>query len=233
MARSCLCWAEAMMRVICVNVGPRYGPEWVHRLRGMVARNLKLPHEFCCLTDRQIDGVPCVQATSGLQGWWSKVELFRPGLFPGVNLYLDLDVIVTARIDDMVLKHRDLERVVAPDDFSYSLKTPKKGIGPDTQRLLGGPGTINSSVMIWRGNAGRKVWDEFDESVMEELHGDQNWITRCLWPDGLMLLRDGWVNSFKYHVQRGQKPAPVTVFHGNPKVDELPDFHPLRQAWIG
>ena len=219
------------MRVVCVKWGDKYSALWVQRLKGMVSRHLSIPHEFVCMTDNPVDGIDCIECAPDLPSWWSKVGLFRPGLLPGLNLYLDLDVVITASIDDMVKENDDAGYVRAPDDFSYSLIHPKVGLGESMQRLLGGVGTVNSSVMIWRDDAGQDVWDQFQAEKMSEVHGDQNWITQCLWPEKLHLLSEGWVCSYKYHVQRGEKTRPIVVFHGDPKVTGLPASHPLRQEW--
>ena len=117
----------------------------------------------------------------------------------------------------------DPERLWAPDDFSYSLVKPRRDIDPQTRRLLGGEGTINSSVMLWRDDCARAVWECFEHSVMDELHGDQNHITRVMWPDGLRLLPAGLVTSYKYgNFQR----SPLVVFHGDPKPAQV------REDWV-
>ena len=219
------------MRIICVNWGDKYSAEWVYRLRVMVHRNFgDRVADFVCMTDQPIEGVDCVPCVDGLPTWWAKIGLFEPGRFPGVNLYLDLDVVITDSIADLVDELQD-DKVLAPDDFSYSLVNKKQGLGPDMRRLLGGDGTINSSVMLWKDDAGRDVWNKFKPEKMDEVHGDQNWITQALWPDKLALLPSKWVCSYKYHVQRGVKAAPIVVFHGNPKVTDLSSNDSLRLAW--
>lgn len=217
------------LRVICVKWGNKYGPEWVYKLQGMVSRHLKVKHEFVCMTDKPIKDVECVPCPDDLPGWWAKVGLFEPGKFPGQNLYLDLDVVITRDIPTINCAPG---KITAPDDFSYSLIKPKTGIGSDMQRLLGGIGTINSSVMRWDDDAGSDVWDKFTPAKMSEVHGDQNWITQALWPEKLDLMREGVVCSYKYHVQRGVDPSPIVVFHGDPKVTQLSKSDPLRLAWV-
>lgn len=220
------------MRVICVKWGLKYGPEWVLRLRNMVAKQLPIPHQFVCVTDDPVEGVECIPFISDLPGWWSKVELFYPGRFDGDNLYLDLDVVLTGSIEKLArCLDGDRSRLWALDDFSYSLVNPRKGLGGDTRALLGGDGTINSSVMLWHGDRAKRVWTRFAPGVMQVLHGDQNWITQALWPDRINLIPPGIAGSFKYHVQRGQKDAPITVFHGHPKPCDLPRSDALRQTW--
>jgi len=41
----------ARVTVLCMKWGTKYGPEYVDRLYGMVARNLARPFRFVCLTD--------------------------------------------------------------------------------------------------------------------------------------------------------------------------------------
>lgn len=220
------------MQVACVKWGERYGSEWVLRLRNMVARHLSEPHEFLCFTDRPFDGVTCRALTSGLPTWWAKLELLRPGMFAGDVLYFDLDVVLSASVDRIVeLARTDVSKLWMRDDFSYSLRKPRKGLSADALEMLGGPGCCNSSVMAWRADAPRAAWDVFTPDVMKRQHGDQNHISRILWPHGIGLLPDELIGSYKYGLLRGEPVAPVTVFHGEPKMSQLPRANPLRKLW--
>jgi len=214
------------MRVICVKVGNKYGAEWVRRLRKMVDRHLS-GHKFVCMTDKPVTGIECVEAPP-LEGWWAKVGLFEPGKFPGDNLYLDLDIVITGALEFLEDRlDKEPDKLHVRDDFSYSVIEPTK-----SNPQLGYHGTVNSSVMLWRGDAVREVWDEFTPHEMSVVHGDQNWITRCLHPKGkISFLPNDKILSYKYHIQRGHKPAAVTVFHGEPKVTQLSRRDPLRAAW--
>jgi hypothetical protein len=217
------------MRVVCVKYGDKYGKEYVTRLRNMVARHLPCAHEFVCYTEKPVEGVTCQPLPSGLPSWWSKLGLFQAGLTTGPNLYFDLDVILRGDLSEFI--RPDDAKVWALDDFSYSLRNPRKYMDEATRRLLGGVGTCNSSVMFWHGDAGRKAWDDFRPSVMNELHGDQNWITRSLWPHTLALYPPGLVCSYKYHVMQDDIFGSAVVFHGQPKPPDLPRSNPLRVLW--
>lgn len=224
-----------MMRVICVKWGSKYGREWVYALKRMVNRHFG-SCMFVCMTDEPIHGVECVPCEPDLPTWWSKVGLFKPGKFPGDNLYLDLDVVITRGIGYLVdLLASDRGKLWTLDDFSYSLAEPKNHVDPQTRKLLGGAGTVNSSVMLWHGDTARAVWDDFDPAVMNELHGDQNWITRALWPDTIELLPERVASSYKYHDLHGdrfgRRDSDIVVFHGEPKVTDLPKQHRLRKEW--
>lgn len=219
------------MKVVCVKHGTRYGDHWVTRLRSMVRANLSIPHDFICLTDKPVDGVDSLPLSGQLKGWWAKIELFTPGLFEGPVLYFDLDVVISASIDPIVdAVTSDPSKLWMRDDFSYSLRKPRTDMGHETIRLLGGIGCCNSSVMGWHGDNARAVWDEFTPSVLQELHGDQNHISRVM-RHQIGFLPDHLVGSYKYARIRGEPRAPVTVFHGNPKMDELPRNDELRRLW--
>lgn len=209
------------MHVVCVKWGAKYGADYVLRLQAMCSRHLPA-HEFLCVTDAPVDGVQCRPLLCDLPTWWQKVGLFRPGWLPGLKLYLDLDVVITSDLSSLTELGAD-GNVWALDDFGYSLMSPRPLDDPHVRRLLGGSGTCNSSVMVWRDDAGSEVWDRFNPAVMDELHGDQNWITRALWPEKLRLIPSGIAKSYKY----GQATkAPIVVFHGDPKP------HQVHDAWV-
>jgi hypothetical protein len=214
------------MNVVCLKWGDKYGPEYVTRLQSMCARYLQV-HRFIAFTDDPVDGVECRELPSDLPGWWAKIGLFRPGLLSGNNLYLDLDVVLTASLQPLLdAFYTDPWRLWARDDFGYSLRHPRGGMSDEIRRLLGGTGTINSSVMLWRDDHARRIWDEWRPEIMDELHGDQNHITRVLWPDGIRLLPDDMIGSYKYGDAR---PYPVTVFHGEPKPHQVEGW--VQTAW--
>lgn len=215
-----------MLTVRCVKWGQKYGPEWVVRLRNMVAVHLPVEHEFVCHTDAPVDGVKCEPLPSDLPSWWAKLGLFR---LTGENLYFDLDVVIRGDLTKFLKPGTG--KLWALDDFSYSLVRPKMGLDPASIKLLGGSGTCNSSIMYWEGDAPLKAWDSFTRDVMDRLHGDQNWITQVLWPHSLALYEPGLACSYKYHVQRDDDHGAVVVFHGDPKVCDLPPRNELRVRW--
>lgn len=208
-----------MLTVVCINWNNylRRGLEYAAKLERAMARNLTVPHQFVCLTEFELG--------TDLKGWWVKMLLAEPGRFSGPVLYMDLDCVVTANIDHLVeLAATDTSRVWMRDDFGYPLRNPRKGIGPDTRRLLGGDGCCNSSVMLWHAGAMDCVWEAWQRGAsryMSELHGDQNAITQILGADRIGFLPDASICSYKYHVQRGEPVAPVVVFHGEPKPHQV------------
>ena len=216
--------------MLCVKWGNKYDDSYVLRLRNMCERHLP-PHEFVCITEAPVDGVQCNPLVCDLASWWQKNGLFQPGLFPGQNLYIDLDVVITSDLSPLVAAARtNPQSLWCVDDFSYSLLSPKLNMSDETRRLLGGPGTIQSSVMSWHGwpdSDVYKIWTEFDPAVMQELHGDQNWITRALWPEHIEFFPPGYIASYKYG---NHQKAPCVVFHGEPKPHQVGDEW-VKENW--
>lgn len=193
------------LTVVCLNWRNYLGrgEEYVGKLRRGVARNLSAPYTFREVTEADLP--------AGRKGWFNKLHLLE--MFDGEVMYLDLDVIVSGSLDPFVACFRaDPSRIWARDDWSY----------PVTQPSNGREATINSSLMLWRGRRDMAA----AEPLIPVTHGDQGIITQLFWPHGIGLLPNDWVRSYKYDVQRGRAPGPVTVFHGNPKP------HVVKERWV-
>ncbi len=197
--------------VVCVlRTGGRYGVEHVEWLRAQVASRIKTPHRFACLTDAPGMAPYAIPLAHGWPGWWSKLELGRPGLFAGGVLYLDLDVVLPREI---TLPHWD------------TLTRGEVYARPDWSRA----GQINSSVMLWRGDAMAGAYATFlgdPGRAMQEYrtHGDQAFTSRAM--QGHIQPCPLVVNSYK--LSKGAKPdeTDVMVFHGDPKPWKI------TQPWI-
>lgn len=162
----------------------------------MVAEYLSVPHTFTCLSNADVpDRIPLV---TDWPGYWAKLECFRPGLFTGRVLYLDLDVTVCG----------DLAPII---DY----RTGFAAIS-DYERP-----TLNSSVMVWDAGEADNIFTSFDPGLMQIIKGgDQTWITDQM-PHASLFPPD-WCPSYKhdcrYSVPRGAK---VVVFHGRPRPWDL------------
>lgn len=85
----------------------------VRRLKEQVEKNLTVPHEFVCVTERKIEGVktiPMEWATFIPGTRFAKLMLFNPeGRLTGKRiLYLDLDSVITNSINPLVEREEDL-----------------------------------------------------------------------------------------------------------------------------
>ena len=150
--------------VACVKWGNKYPSSYVTRLRNMVMRNLNVPHEFFCLTDDGAnlpDDVHVVPLTENWTGWWNKICLFNPDLFPeGARiLYLDLDVVITGSIDFLL-----------DEELSFSACRPFSG----KQNVR-----CNSSILCFPSGPYRYLYDglKVDGSIVERYPGDQDYIS--------------------------------------------------------
>ncbi|MGE4259227.1 MAG: hypothetical protein AB7F19_07785 [Candidatus Babeliales bacterium] len=184
------------MTVACVLWGKeKYNRGHVESLRKQVAG------EFVCLTDDPW-AEWCVGIDGGLPGWWSKLELFS-GRFDGPVLYLDLDVLITGDL-------REILSLPCPKETLWAIGEWKAPM-------------INSSVMYFNGC--KVVWDAFKPDVMEKMHGDQDWIG-FVKPDFIHLPK-GWVQSYKYSCVEGvPEGCKVVTFQGKPKIEDV------RDGWV-
>lgn len=201
-----------MLTVACVNVGNYLGMgrKYVLTLKSMCKRHLP-KHVFKVITK------------SDKPGFWAKIDLFEPRRFAGEVLYLDLDIVIRSDLTPLIEYLRTTPgEFWALDDFAWPLQVPRSDYPAwardKVYRLIGGPGTCNSSVMYWRQEAGRDIWEQYTPEAAEGLAGDQNWITKVM-GRRLRLIPRGWAGSYKY----GPANQPITVFHGDPKPHQVPD----------
>jgi len=204
-----------MIHIVCVNQGDKFGPEYPERLYRGVRRHMTLPHKFVCLTDHPIDTVPCEPLPAPLVGWWSKLGMFRPGVFPEGDrvLYFDLDTIITGSLDE-----------IAAYDGSFAML-----------RDFYHEDKCQSSVMAWTPHeASYLIWRQWwaNECPLDE-RGDQGWIEKRMpEADVLQDLFPDKLVSFKVHCKRGAPDgASVVNFHGWPRPHECKGW--VKEAWRG
>lgn len=208
-----------MVTVICLQWHNYLGRgiEYVDKLLNGCRRNITEPVDFYEITERDFP------ASEKREGWWLKLALFEMFNEPAdTKLYLDLDVVLCANIDHLIaLARTDKSKLWMRDDFSYSMINPRPDLDDSFKKLLGGPGTCQSSVMLWHRAPDLRGAD----ALMNECHGDQNVITKLLWPKGIALLPNDSIKSFKYHPG---ETAPIVCFHGAPKMHEITEDYVLR-----
>lgn len=211
-----------MLNIVCVNAGnyEGKGAEYVNILFDMCRRNLseKVKFDFTCFTDNAEDleaGIKTRPLPENLKGWWSKLYLFKKGLFEDGDriLYFDLDTVLTGGIDEIV--KYDGEFAILRDFY----------------RSEG----LQSSVMAWKANnpSLNGLWDRYerDEYPIGMKGGDQEWIETFYragaWriSDMLDIFQDIFSEQFvSYKVSCRNlfpKGAKVVVFHGHPRPHEI------------
>lgn len=209
-----------MANVICMKWGAKYGPEYVNRLRSMVARHLARPHRFVCFTDDgtgidagvEIKPLPDMDLPPGKERGWRKLSTFRRPLFDlaGPTLFIDLDVVIVASIDCFF----DL-----PGEFVII----RDWIKPEK--------TGNSSIYRFEAGAHPDVLEYFlthIDAVKREVRNEQEYLTREMNRRGLThYWPPEWCVSFKYRclpsfplnfvrTPRLPEGARIVVFHGKP-----------------
>jgi hypothetical protein len=81
----------------------------------------------------------------------------------------------------------------------------------------------NSSVMSWQVPYSAEIFTEFRDDWTRRSWGDQECIWAIMGNERIWDWPDEWVKSYKYHGRAGKAPAAVTVFHGDPKQDAVPE----------
>ena len=70
---------------------------------------MSVPHTFSCFTEDATgldENILLKPLKHKWQGWWSKVHIFDPSVYPAENasdwvFYIDLDMIITGSLDDL------------------------------------------------------------------------------------------------------------------------------------
>lgn len=205
-----------MLTVACVlKSGGPYGPEYVARLREQLDEHLSLDHRFYCLSDVDVPARR-IDLNRDWPGWWSKIELFGPGLFSGRVLYLDLDTSVVGSLDE-----------IAGFDGRFGM------VEDWNHEDLGASG-----VMLWE--AGSWVTDRIyrpfmdaPEGAMRSHRGDQNWISGSVDWSGLRSLYPGQIVSRWYECVSGPpEDARIVCWHGSPKPARIDwELEGNREHW--
>lgn len=232
--------------VLCVKWGRKYGADYVNRLFSMVRRQLSIPHRFICLTDDPNGLEPTIQTVplppSSLEFCWSKLWIFSPGLAPAGStlLYLDLDVVVTDGLDEL-LEYRSALDFVSVLDWNRWWSSQ---FNSSVMRFVAGAHADLYKHFLEAVEAGKLVkkreWDECLQSRDKVVYwrglrrygSDQEWISRQLRQQGRLGERSypgPWILSYKRHCRKGLPAgAKVIVFHGEPKPHEVRDEHIVR-----
>jgi hypothetical protein len=197
---------------VVLKSGGDFSFRHVHWLEGQIARHLTVPHRFVVFSDipaffESTQFIRHVPLTHGWRGWWSKIELFRPGLFDGPVLYFDLDALIVGNIDELA---------------TAAGFVMLEGFWPHRK------GLPNSSVMYWDVDLS-EIYERFlidppkffDVYRTKKKWGDQDVIADLspvrptFWQDGF----PGRFCSYKLTIKNDQIPsgASVVVFHGTPR----------------
>lgn len=216
-----------MLHVVCVDHGNYLGRggEYVTNLFNGVCRNLQPPFKFTCFTDRPNAegvypaGINLKPTPAGVTGWYNKLYLFKPGLFPKDEriLFLDLDTVIVGSLEP--LREYEGEFAILRD----FLKPTRWGPG----------------IMLWSAGVWEEIWTAWERDGRPHMDlGDLTWINRLFKvsgyvPDALQDITDG-ICSYKLHGKiRLPDNTRIVCFHGKPRPHEVTDRHWMRMYWNG
>ena len=210
---------DSMIAVFCVlKSGGDYNLDYVMKLRNMIKRNSTVPYDFICLTDLEIDPRVCksIPLVREWAGWWSKIELFRPGLTDKQKIiYFDLDTLIVKNIDD-ILSYAHSMTALRP----WNRKNRQAGLSA-------------SGMMAWRNDASNSfLFDQFKlENISNYRGGDQEYISKILMENGVettfFQTAFSGIYSYKRNCRKGLlSDARIVCFHGKPRP------HEMNQKWV-
>jgi hypothetical protein len=193
---------------VCVlRSGGEYNESHVHRLQKQVL--LWNEVDFICLSDQPIDGIRTIPLLHGWPRWWSKMELFRPDLYPlGKIVYMDLDTTIVG-------------------DLTRLLEFDRLAIMRDVYRRTG----LQSSIMVIPEHERDMVWkrwiaDPEANMVGHDSGGDQEFL-ETVWLSKAVRLQD-WLPGLlvSYKADRvAEQGVPdntsIIVHHGKPRPWEV------------
>lgn len=182
-----------MKQVICIHWGTKYGPAFVNRLYGMVARRVTPPFTFTCFCDDpagiraevRTEPLPEIDydLPTGGPGIWPKSRLWGPRLadLSGPVLFLDLDLLIRDSLDPF-FQHGDPEDIVLATNQS----TPFERLG-------------QTSVFRFPVGALVPLQDRFrqdPDGIAAEYRFEQRFVTRNA-PGGVTLFPRAWVAHYR------------------------------------
>ena len=207
------------------RTGGEYRPEYVEKLKRAFERHLPVEHDFVCLTNHSFADY-CVPLIHEWEGWWSKIELFRPGLLTGPTIFSDLDMIYCG----------DLSRLLNPPHDFMMMTDPHPLVD------------FNSSLMAWDGDYSF-LYETFRKDVEKYMRlyegmpllGDQGFIEVELKERGVDLgvWQDYWPKDYDKNYQeaialRGEpwRGSSVIWWTGQPKPHRCPPQSLITENWI-
>lgn len=214
-----------MITICCLKQGKKYNATYVNRLYNMVSRNMSEPFKFVCFTDNRLGinkEVDMFPLPYNAEGWWGKMGLYKQKI-DGVDteklLFLDLDVVITGRLEPICNYSSDFALAKDYPVYSYNENDVRQKWG-------------NSSVVLLRIGSQVKIWDTFVERGYPQPKrcGDQEFINQVFYGE-CDLLPEDLVKSYKLHNLAGNEvpDCSVVMFHGTPKPPECGGW--VKRLW--
>lgn len=84
-----------------LKTSERYNSKWIDIMLASLKRNMTIPFKFCPMSDSPLPYTH-YSFVQDNPGFWNKIELFRPGLWSGPVLFLDLDTVITGDLAPII-----------------------------------------------------------------------------------------------------------------------------------
>ncbi|EGR28206.1 hypothetical protein IMG5_181350 [Ichthyophthirius multifiliis] len=217
-----------IINIICVKWGTRYDSEYVNKLYRGIKRNTTKQYFFYCFTDNN-EGLDQNIIPENLQEnwpkWWGKATLFSlesQDLQGDMNFYIDLDMIITGNIDNL-LEYQGNFAILNTGDIACE-KQHKNG--------------YNSSIIIWN-----KKCNQLNQ-IYNELKQNYNIITKFIvrfdyWLEmniqNADFIQDLFPGQASDYLKECQQQLPqntkIVCFPRKPKPEDYPSEW-IKQYWI-
>jgi hypothetical protein len=184
---------ELKKQIICINWGDKYGPRYINRLYGMVARNCAPPFSFYCFTDKadgirpevKVRALPPIRVPmpTDSRGIWPKSRLWGSQLaeLSGPVLYMDLDLLILKSIDPFFSYGNEGDVILA-----RNLNTPFERLGQTS--LFRFP--VGSLLPL------QEKFERDPQGIADKYEFEQRFVTREA-PHGVKFFPLLWVGHFK------------------------------------
>tara|TARA_B100000131_G_scaffold321686_1_gene373252 strand:+ start:21320 stop:21967 length:648 start_codon:yes stop_codon:yes gene_type:complete len=206
------------VKVFCVNVGSKYDPQYVYKLKYAVEKYLSLPHTFNVYTDNVDQYDFAIPVKHNLRTWWNKLLVFEN---VGKCLYFDIDLIIHGPIDHLL---RDEFHMI--NGFWKKRAAAKYIEGrPDI-----GTSYTNSSIMSW--NDSRHILKHFlkdPEYYDFKYKGDDRYLHHE--HQYKTYEKEDLIYSYKNSNFEFNPNCSVALFHGEPEIHDCLDHKIVKEHW--
>lgn len=188
-----------------------YKVEDVQKYQRMVLRWIP-DATFRCLSNVDVPGVECIPLTSGFEGWWPKMELFRPDLPAGRNVYYDLDTLII-REPTAITKYPAPFATIKPGrgvgSFGKTPLEPEPWKPWKDQEGFWRVPRYQTSVMVWDSEYGHRFWEAFTPEHKARLASDQDFLGE-VFPNEARMPTE-WFRKMRSNWEIPNKPAMVVL----------------------
>lgn len=204
-----------------LKTSDRYTSRWIDIMLASLKRNMSIDFEFKPMSDSS-HPYPSYNFVQNNPGFWNKVELFRPGLWSGPVLFLDLDTVITGDLAPIIQHCRGQK-------FLMYRGNPNK----DTNITYPA-----SPVMYWE-QAPTELWDIWNSQPAAVWYkryaggslGDQAFIRDHACFKIIQDCMPAGTNYFCSNKKTFNEDARLIVLGGPSKKPDVMDWHIIKQHW--